>query len=243
MFLVKDQRYGATYLVFTSDDPRREGYRGEVEEVSLDYNIEVHLWPDGQDRPEACVGRDPKNPNHLKVFKYSRDLQKEGYQLVPGTPVVFSTWSQYARLHLIPPDPEQTPDEQWYDYLDRLDEDSRRRRQRAPREERPAGPGRDQVAAWVARKHFLADPSIREVWYLPQGAPPGEIRLLEVSERIARDGERVEPFDFGLDIEGVHFLLLVADVTSDQLQHIRQDPGYLPQGWALDGSVTWERRR
>jgi hypothetical protein len=245
MFFVKDERDGVTYLVYTLEDPRKEGYRGQVAEgVRLDYDAEaVYTWEEGQERPEVCVGREPTSPNHHKVFKYGKELQAEGYQPVPGTPVVFGSWSEYTRLHLIPPDPEQTDDEHWYDYLDKLDDVSRRRRQRAPAADRPAGSSRDEVAAWVARKHLVADSSIRQVWYLPQGAPPEEIRLLEVNDRNARGPEKIEAIDFGLDVEGVPFRLVVADVTSEELQHLQRDPAPLPPGWALDGAAVWGRRR
>jgi len=244
MFLVKDERYGVTYLVFTWEDPRREGYRGQVAEgVSLDYDMEaVHAWPDGHERPEACVGQAPDNPNHYKVFRYGRDLREAGYQPVRGTAVVFGSWSEYERLHLIPPDPERTEDESWYDYLERLDDASRHRRQRAQIAEEPVDNSRDKVAAWVARKHLIADSSVREVWYLTQGAPPEDIRLLEVNDRIGWAGEKVEAMDFGLDIEGAKFRLFVADVTTDQLEQVKRDPALLPPGWALKGATTWSRR-
>ncbi len=243
MYLVKDERYGATYLVFTWEDPRREGYRGQVSEgVSLDYNLGADVWPDGHERPELCVGRAPDNPNHFKVFRYGKDLREQGYQPVPGTAVVIGSWSEYARLHLIPPDPELTEDEPWYDYLDRIDEASRRRRQRVQTTDKPGGKSRDEVAAWVARKHLLADSSVSQVWYLPQGAPPEDIRFLEVNDRLSRGGDRVEAIDFGLDIGGVPFRLFVADVTTEELQDVKRDPTRLPQGWALDGARVWGRR-
>lgn len=244
MFLVKDERYGATYLVFTWEDPRSEGYQGQViEGVCLDYDMEaVHDWPDGHERPQACVGRSSDNPNHYKVFRYSRDLRKEGYEPVPGSAVVFSSWSEYTRLRLLPPDPEQTEDEKWYDYLDKLDEASRRRRQRAQVAERPSGHTRDEVAAWVARRHLIADSSINQVWYLPHGAPQQDIRFLEVNDRLARGGERVEPLDFNLDVGGSNFRLLVADLTSEELEQVKRDPNRLPQGWALDDARVWGRR-
>ena len=59
-----------------------------------------------------------------------------------------------------PPHVHHAEDEPWYDYLDRLDDASRRRRQRAQTAERPAGRTRDEVAAWVARRHLIADSSI-----------------------------------------------------------------------------------
>jgi hypothetical protein len=243
MFLVRDQRHGATYLVFTWEDPRKDGYTGNVEEgVTLNYDMPaVDSWPDGADRPQACVGRARDNPNHYQVFKYARDRQAAGYEPVNGTAVVFSSWCDYARLHLEPPDPEHTSDEQWYEYLDKLDEASRRRRQRKQAPDSPAGRSRDEVAAWLAAKHRLADSGIREVWYLPAGAPPDEIRLLEVNDRLAGPESPVEPLDFGLDVEGARFRLFVADVTSEQLDQIKQNPSHLPPGWSLEGNRVWRR--
>ncbi|HEV3167861.1 MAG TPA: hypothetical protein VGZ22_27920, partial [Isosphaeraceae bacterium] len=87
-----------------------------------------------------------------------------------------------------------------------------------------------------------ADNGVREVWYLPQGAPADEIRFLEVSDRLAGNGSKVEPIEFGLDIEGAAFHLFVADITSERLEQIKKDPSLLPPGWSLDGKVTWGRR-
>ncbi|MGA2065104.1 MAG: hypothetical protein ABSG86_09050 [Thermoguttaceae bacterium] len=242
MFLVKDEVPGATYLVFTWEDPRRDGYRGEVvDDVSLDYDVEVvHRWPDGGPQPDACLGQAPDNPRHYKVFKYIAERAAAGFHPVEGEAVVFGSWSEYARLRLYPPNPEQTDDESWYDYLDRLDETARRRRAQTPAQ--PSGKDRDEVATWLAKKHLIADSSIREVWYLPKEAPSDEIRLLELNDRLAGDESKVEAIDFGLNVAGAHFRLLVADVTSDQLQQIRQDPSRLPPGWSLDENRTWKRR-
>jgi hypothetical protein len=244
VFLVKDHCHGANFLVFTAEDPRKDGYKGDVEEdVRLDYDVEaVHRWPEGKARPEACVGRDPSDPKHYKVFKYSSDLRAAGYQPLAGTPIVFGSWTRYSRLQQIPPDPEQTGDEEWYEYLDKLDEDSRRRRQHTQSPDAPAGKSRDEVAAWAARQHILADSGIREVWYLPQGAPPDEIRFLELNDRFAANGSRVEAIDFGLDIDGARFRLLVADITSEQLEAIKREPSRLPAGWSLDRNTIWRRR-
>ncbi len=95
---------------------------------------------------------------------------------------------------------------------------------------------------WVASKHFLADNSIKQVWYLPQGAPPEEIRFLEVSDRVTRDGDGVEAIDFNLDVEGVNFRLFVADLTTEELEQVRRDPTRLPRGWILDGATVSGRR-
>jgi hypothetical protein len=239
VFLVEDNRYGMTNLVFTWEDPRGAGYKGNVAEgVSLEYDMEaVHSWPDGHPRPDACVGRDPDNPNHYKVFKYCNERQAAGYHPVAGTPAVFGSWSDYLKLcH-----PEDLADEEWYQELDRYDDASRRRRQRVQGPPSPIGKSRDDVAAWVAKKHLLADSSIREVWYLPRGAPPEEIRLLELNDRLAGTDSKAEAIDFGLDIEGARFRLFVADITREQLDQIKQDPSRLPPGWSLDGIRAYRR--
>ena len=245
MFLVEDKPM--TNLVFIEEDPRKAGYTGDViEGVTLDYDmLAVHRWSDGDPAPEACVGRDPDHPNHYKVFKYNSELQSAGYQPVEGTAVEFDSWSDYLRFRR--PDylrfrhPDLLQDEQWYEVLDELDEASRRRRQHTVVPAAPADKSRDQVAAWVAKKHLLVDSAIREVWYLPRGAPPEEIRLLELNDRLAGNESKAEAMDFGLDMEGAQFRLFVADITSEQLEQIKHEPSRLPPGWSLDENKIWRR--
>jgi len=94
----------------------------------------------------------------------------------------------------------------------------------------------------LAKTHIIADTAIREVWYLPKGAPPDEIRLLEVNDALAGSQVSVEAVDFGLNVAGRPFHLLVADITTDQLLQLRQDPSRLPPGWSIDGELNWGRR-
>jgi hypothetical protein len=137
---------------------------------------------------------------------------------------------------------EQFDDAQWYDFLDEIDEACRRRRQREDPPESLTGKSRDEVAAWVAKQHLFVDTGLREVWYLPQGAPADEIRFLDVSDRLAGGESKVEAIDFGLDVEGASFRLMVADVTSEQLESIQRDQSLLPLGWRLEGKTVWGRR-
>src|SRR5204863_183790 len=130
---------------------------------------------------------------------------------------------------------------QWYDYLDKLDDASRQRSKLMQASPPPRG-DRDAVAAWLAKMHLIADSGIQEVWYLPKESPPDEIRLLELNDRMAGNESEVEVIDFGLDVEGAHFRLMVADITSDQLQQIKQNPSRLPRGWSLDVNRIWKRR-
>lgn len=98
MFLVKNRWAGGTHLVFTWQDPRKDGYTGSVvEDVTLDYEGDVHDWHDGQESPEAATGQDPADPKHYKVFKYSRDLQAAGFHPVAGMVRVFDRWSKYPQ--------------------------------------------------------------------------------------------------------------------------------------------------
>jgi hypothetical protein len=102
MFLVKDS--DMNNLVFTGEDPRKDGYRGEAEAgVTLEYDMEhVHSWPDGAPRPDPCVGVAPDDPKKYKVFKSEAERRQAGYRPVPGMPAampaVFGSWSNYARL-------------------------------------------------------------------------------------------------------------------------------------------------
>jgi hypothetical protein len=244
MFLVKDERFRTPWLVFTYKDPRKDGYKGSVEDgVTRDYDRSlVDTWKDGEDLPENAVGKDPANPKHYKIFWYTRDLQTAGYTLVPGMAFTFASWLDYLKLRLDPPNPDQIDEEDWYNYLDKLDEESRRLRKRTPWPEAPKSPNRDDVAAWVAKQHFITDISIREIWYLPQGAPDDEIRFLELNERLPGDPSKVEPIDFGLEVRGAHFRLFVADVSGDQLEQLKQDSARLPAGWHVGGHLVWRRR-
>ncbi len=79
-FLIKDQRYGVTYLLFVAEDPRRRACEiGPVDAVTLDYDMEaVHHWPEGEPSPEACVGRSKEDPKRYKVFRYATDCDAAG---------------------------------------------------------------------------------------------------------------------------------------------------------------------
>jgi hypothetical protein len=140
---------------------------------------------------------------------------------------------------------EQYDEQDWYDFLDELDEVSRRRRQREPEPEPPVGNDRDALAEWIARRHFLVGSSIREIWYLTGDSPPEEIRLLELDERFAgpdQEPGRIGMLEFALGMPESPFRLFVADVTSDELEEIQAGRLSLPAGWKLDGARIWRRR-
>ena len=77
---------------------------------------------------------------------------------------------------------------------------------------------------------------------MPTGAAPDEIRLLEVNDRFAGSEERIDAVDFQVDVGGKPFRLFVADITSDQLVRVKQDPSQLPPGWSIVGARHWGRQ-
>ncbi|MDB5307597.1 MAG: hypothetical protein JWO38_1799 [Gemmataceae bacterium] len=207
MYLIIDHRLGLRNFVFILTDPRKEGYKGDVDEgVSLDYDVlAIPTWPDGEQRPEPNLGRDPTNPKRYKVFKFPRELREARFEFVDSkTPVVDYSWQDYLEKTPMPSElAEKLGPDNWSDYLDKVDEGVRLRRQKNVEPEPPRGSNRDRIAEWVAKRHMSVDGSIRQVLYLPDGAPDEEIRLLEVNDRITRSAEEVEPIDFGIEIAGM----------------------------------------
>jgi hypothetical protein len=133
---------------------------------------------------------------------------------------------------------EQLNEIEWFDFLDQLDEVARRRQQTVPPE--PTGSNRDEVAAWVARKHFVVDNKIREIWYLPANSSSDEIRLIESNDRFGGEWG-FEPLDFDVEINENHFKLVVCEVSGQDLELLRKDPSTLPAGWTLDQVKIWRR--
>ena len=140
---------------------------------------------------------------------------------------------------------EQYDEEQWLEFLDELDAVSRRRQRRNLATPASTSPERDEMALWIARKHLAADSGIRKVLYLPKVAPADEIRLLEVNDRLALpEAERgkLEPIEFGLNVQDAPFRLFVADITSEQLDAIKAGRLALPAGWDTADHITTGRR-
>jgi hypothetical protein len=120
------------------------------------------------------------------------------------------------------------------------DEDVRTRAVTSPADPPPGG--RDQVVSWLAVQHFAASPEITDIYYLRTDAPEEEIRLLEVNRLVACPQEEVEAVDFGFDIEGLHYRLLVADISPAEHQRLESGTLKLPGGWTLQGAWHWGRR-
>lgn len=100
---------------------------------------------------------------------------------------------------------------------------------------------RDSLASFYARRHLAIDNGVTEIFYLPTGAPPREIRFLEVNSMIA-ETTPLEPIDFGVDSgsNNAHSLY-VLDVTPSQWDDIQSGHLHLPAGWSLQGSQPFHR--
>ena len=100
----------------------------------------------------------------------------------------------------------------------------------------PAVFDRDSTAAAYAKRHKAVDAAITAIHYLPTGAPPNEIRLVEVNRAIKSVADP-EPIDFGVapGTDEAH-RLVVLDVTPAQWKEIRDGSRLLPPGWKLEGS-------
>lgn len=101
---------------------------------------------------------------------------------------------------------------------------------------------RDSLARRYAKRHMEIDSGVKQIYYLPTGAPPREIRFLEVNEMIS-ETTPLEPIDFGVDVgsDNAHSLY-VLDVTPSQWEAIRSGEIRLPAGWTLEGSQELGRR-
>ncbi len=106
----------------------------------------------------------------------------------------------------------------------------------------PPSGQRDEVVSWLAVQHFALSPEITDIYYLRTGAPEKEIRLLEVNRLVGHPEDEIEAVDFGFDIEGLDYRLLVADISPAEHQRLASGTLKLPGGWALQGAWHWSRR-
>jgi hypothetical protein len=119
--------------------------------------------------------------------------------------------------------------------------DERRREHEAQTNPRPTEPNRDAVAQWLAKRHLATDPGITEVYYL-QSAPENEIWFVEVGRLNVPAFEPLSAVDFGMDVEGVRYLLFIVDASANQLEQIRAGHLHLPRGLPFMPNQQFGRR-
>jgi hypothetical protein len=102
---------------------------------------------------------------------------------------------------------------------------------------------RDSWAKNYAERHLSIDPGLVAVHYLPDAAPDGEIRFIEVNDLMPEQADdMLEAIDFGVDGGGTHpHRLLILDVTPDQWKRIESQQLPLPPGWSLQNRQTIPR--
>jgi len=111
-------------------------------------------------------------------------------------------------------------------------------------EPRPDPLDRDGVARWLAKMHLATDPSIVEVIYLRDDLPLDEIHFVEVNRLLnlpIPPDKRLEPLDFGADVDGLGHSLFGVDVTPEQLKLVKQGRLLLPSNWSLQGNRSFVR--
>ena len=89
---------------------------------------------------------------------------------------------------------------------------------------------REKLARWYAKRHLDTDTGVVRIFHLPKGAPPNEIRFLEVNKLISDIG--------GADAH----TLYVLDITPAQWEAIQKGKLALPKGWTLDGNQELAKR-
>jgi hypothetical protein len=100
MFLVRHDRDGTTYHVFTPRHPRADGYTGPVTEgARVETNPDLSNWSYGTPRPgQTSYGTAPGDPHHYREFRDAGELRAAGFNPVSGRVVVVRSWSAYLDL-------------------------------------------------------------------------------------------------------------------------------------------------
>jgi hypothetical protein len=109
-------------------------------------------------------------------------------------------------------------------------------------DQQPRSTERDAVANWVALQHFALAPDITDVYYLPHNAPLDELRLVEVNRLAHGIQAEVEAVEFGFDVEGLDYRLMVVDLSEAEHELLKKDGIDLPAGWSLNEAWHWGKR-
>jgi hypothetical protein len=97
MFLAHDTKRNC--FVFTITDPREDGYEGEVvEDVTLEEEENLNVWPDGSDRPTSVLAHARDNPRRFKRFKSDDRAKAAGFEPYTYAPMMaYHRWADHLR--------------------------------------------------------------------------------------------------------------------------------------------------
>jgi hypothetical protein len=101
---------------------------------------------------------------------------------------------------------------------------------------------KDAAARRLIDWHFTVEPELREVYRIvvdDEGSQEEPIRLLEVNAATVATGS-IEPFAFSPTRE-IPFKTVIAEVTPEELEWLRSNPGALPKGWDLSRAERFVR--
>ena len=85
--------------VFTDKNPRDDGYDGELQEnVTLDTSEGVNEWRNGTRSLDGCLGQDPEDDSHYKVFQYDKDCSNAKFHNLGTNFSSHDSWSDYEKI-------------------------------------------------------------------------------------------------------------------------------------------------
>lgn len=86
------------FLVFLERDPRCTGCPYPVEpQIQLDDPEVADRWSERLPM-DICVGMDPKDDHHFRLFWSPPRRARAGYHQIVGMPVIVPTWSDFLRV-------------------------------------------------------------------------------------------------------------------------------------------------
>ncbi len=101
---------------------------------------------------------------------------------------------------------------------------------------------KDESAERLIDWHFSVQPDMREIYRIimpSEDEPNDPIRLLEISDSTLPTGE-VMAFGFRADGD-IYYPSIIAEVTPDELERIRQGKIPLPSGWDINTARLYLR--
>lgn len=94
MFLVIEPM--THFYVFTDEDPRNDGYDGPVEQdVRLDESGTIGGRSANATAAVPCLGQDPSDPRHFKVFECTKDCRRDGFSPVASVYGKYQSWREF----------------------------------------------------------------------------------------------------------------------------------------------------
>lgn len=92
-YYVQDE-YGYPRHIIVPDDPRQAGYKGQVQQIHFQADIDGGAWEDGAEAPESMLAVSLSDPSHFRDFRSVEEASAAGYQVLDGNWGYFTRWSE-----------------------------------------------------------------------------------------------------------------------------------------------------